>query len=266
MASKKRVKHESEPDPDAKRAAVGVVDEPDREAMLKQLVKALLPAELVRNHNYDIKCAETYIEKNVHNSTMRGNPPAWVKRANPPVPITGAHDLCKVAFIGSIVNYECKLQLVDGTTLRFTCERKDDPELSWSIDVNPDFDVFEAEFEQTMRRCTQPNEFRPVSTKPTWCYILLSMLVYTDQVFAPLDDEDAVRTQRDLPHADVVREMLNHFWDMDAAFEEWEETGDDKSCARLYYPFLVRLMTPEFALALNTETALGKFIFYKQSK
>lgn len=272
MASKKRAKHErSAPtgEPDAKRAAVGVVsvvEEPDREDMLKRLVKVLLPAELMRNYNYDIICAETCVEKNVHNGTMRGNPPQWVKKANPPVPIPGAHDLCKVVFIGSIIEYECKLQLVDGKTLCFTCERKYDPELKWSIDVNPDFDLFEAEFEKTMRRVTQPNEFRPIGTKPTWCYILLSMLVYTDLVFAPLDDKDAVRTQRDLPHADAVRTMLSQFWDMDAAFETYCEDGEYENCVHLYYPFLVRLMTPEFALALNAENALDKFIFYKQSK
>lgn len=265
MASKKRVKHESSaPEPDTKRPAVGVVDEPDREAMLKRLVHALIPAELTRDHNFEIICAETYVEKNVHHGTMRGKPSAWVHVIQ--VPIPGAHDLCKVLFIGSLNTYECKLQLIDGNTLCFTCERKEDPRLFWSVDVNPNFDLFEAEFLEMMRRTTQPNEFRPISTKPTWCYILLSMLVYTDQVFAPLDNEDVVRTQRDLPHAEATREMLNRFWDMDKAWDEAINTDECADYARLYYPFLVRLMTPEFALALNPETALDKFIFYKQTK
>ena len=265
MASKKRVKHErSAPagEPGAKRAAVGAVgavEEPDREGMLKRLVKALLPAELTRNHDYDITCAETYIEKNVHRTPVGRDALDCVTYVN-------AQVLCKVVFTGSFTSYECKLQLGNGNTLCFTCERKDDPKLKWSIDVNPDFALFDAEFEETMRRTTQPNEFGPIGTKPTWCYILLSMLVYTDHVFAPLDDKDAVRTQRDLPHAIAVRELLNCFWDMDAAWATAIETDEHADYARLYYPFLVRLMTPEFALALNAETALDNFIFYKQNK
>lgn len=103
--------------------------------------------------------------------------------------------------------------------------------------------------------------------------ILLCMLVYTEHVFDPLSDECdddggggyVKRTQRTAPHADATRKMLGRYWDMDKAYADVFETDEGNGeYSQLIYPFLVRLMTPEFAMESACEDMINELMFFEQ--
>ena len=109
----------------------------------------------------------------------------------------------------------------------------------WSVEVKSNLDVFEADFHKTARSAN--SVYRPAfGTTPAWCYILLSMLVYTDHVFDAVDDDDHERVQRAF-REDCIGDILQPFW---------PRSYDTRNTHGLY-PFLVQLMTPMFALNID---------------
>lgn len=129
--------------------------------------------------------------------------------------------------------------------------------------LQSDLDAFEREFEKNARR-ELPSVCEVIGHGAVIPYIMLCMLVYTEHVFAPLDDGKVERTQRRAPHAEAVCTMLKPYFDLDVA---WEKAVDDGewSYGRLFYPFLVRLMPVEFALDINCEDMLIMFFPVKHS-
>ena len=73
------------------------------------------------------------------------------------------------------------------------------------------------------------------------------------------------RTQRTAPHADATRTMLARYWDMDSVYADVFETEEGNGdYSQLIYPFLVRLMTPEFAMQSACEDMINEFMFFEQ--
>lgn len=116
--------------------------------------------------------------------------------------------------------------------------------------VREDLDEFDRVFEAHVKREFLPTAPQMIGHGATLAYVLLSMLVYTEHVFASLDDKTIKRTQRGEKHAADVQRVLDAYWAAAAA-------AATDTC----YPFLVRLMPPEFALRIKTVEQLGMFIF-----
>ena len=137
-------------------------------------------------------------------------------------------------------------------------------------DVQRDLDAFERAFEEAA--CSSLSIVCDVighgAVIPC---ILLCMLVYTEHAFDPLSNDDdgdggdVKRTQRAAPHADATRKMLARYWDMDKAYADVFETDEGNGeYSQMIYPFLVRLMTPEFAMECACEDMINEFMFFEQ--
>ena len=127
----------------------------------------------------------------------------------------------------------CALTLTQSGKLAFTCTVR--PNSKWRITLDPDLDRFEERYDREARAA--PGIYRAIiGTKPSWCYVLLSMLVYTDQVFCDPALEHRIRLQH-AHRSGPAYAILKEFWDVKPEGE--------------LYPFLVRLMKPEFALRLD---------------
>jgi hypothetical protein len=225
---------------------------------LAALVQALIPAYLKRTYDYTITRAEI-------------TPDAPLALANLCMDIFRIYDGMTDAEIHSrspVLNVSAHL-LCDKNTgelcvkLLLSIGGPRGSSVVKPTSLQRDLDAFEREFEKNARR-ELPSVCEVIGHGAVIPYILLCMLVYTEHVFAPLDDRKVERTQRRAPHAEAVRKMLEPYFDMDGAWEAVVEEGEG-SYGRLFYPFLVRLMPVEFALDINCEDMLNMFIFVKQS-
>lgn len=127
----------------------------------------------------------------------------------------------------------CSLTLVPPGKLVFACRIRSNSK--WQITLDADLDRFEERYEREARAA--PGAYRAIiGTTPAWCYVLLSMLVYTDQVFCDPALEHRIRLQHAYRTGPAYA-ILKEFWDVKPEGE--------------LYPFLVRLMRPEFALRLD---------------
>lgn len=127
----------------------------------------------------------------------------------------------------------CKLLLLPTGKLAFACHIRSNAK--WQIAIDADLDRFEEHYDREARAA--PGAYRAIiGTKPSWCYMLLSMLVYTDQVFCDPALEHRIRLQHAYRSGPAYA-ILKEFWDVKPEGE--------------LYPFLVRLMKPEFALRLD---------------
>lgn len=129
----------------------------------------------------------------------------------------------------------------------FVCARGDTEKTEFAtlripIDTPSDLDQFERDFSDTIRN-KRPEYRKVLGTRPVWAYVLLSMLVYTEHVFAPLEQKDVQRVQRDVKKR-RVHEVIGKFWTFGRGTKFLEQT---------IAPFLVRLMPPAFALKLNLQ-------------
>lgn len=246
--STKREKPACTPDPPAKKSACANTD-----VDLVKLVDLLIPAYLKRRNDYTITHAQITL-----------NAPACIAEFG--MQVSRKH------------TFEREHNTADFNVTSTLLRDKNTNDMSVNVslltkrsthfikcDVQSDLDTFERAFEESA--CSQISVACDVighgAVIPC---ILLCMLVYTEHAFDPLSDEcdDGVkRTQRAAPHADATRKMLNKYWDMDKAYADAFETGDGEYSA-LIYPFLVRLMTPEFAMESACEDMLNEFIFFKQ--
>ena len=224
-----------------------------RNAMLKRLVDVLIPEDLKRNGEFVItRCVTTpnssgeLIYADIHSGlqNMKYNTLAIIE-----------FDFRDYMSTSASMSFRCLLEMVNANELVFHCKTlvpanvtpgafygEDAP---WSVNVSSDIDVFEAAFHKAAR--TANSTYRPAfGTTPAWCYILLSMLVYTDHVFDPVDDADFSRVQRNFK-ADDIGALLDPFWNLADKKHAW--------APGLYpfYPFLVQLMPPAFALSIRDD-------------
>lgn len=151
-----------------------------------RLVAALLPASLTRNGEFTIKSATVHscidqIIFNRHVSMYSGD-------------TSSSHMLARVGFAfcapqaATPMNVECALEFVDRNRLVFHCKQMagapgmtDTYEAHWHVGVCSDLREFEANFARTVRNATI--DWLPAIGKtPDWCYILLAMLVYGDDL------------------------------------------------------------------------------------
>lgn len=223
---------------------------------LAALVQALLPAYLKRANKYRVTRAEITPDAPVQLAELcmdifRIYDEPIDSDARAPILSVSAH-LLRDKNTGELC---VKLNLSSGGPRGTSVVRP--------TSLQSDLDAFEREFEKNARR-ELPSVCEVIGYGAVIPYILLCMLVYTEHVFAPLDDRAVERTQRRAPHTEPVRELLEPYFDMEGAREEVVDEGVG-SYSRLFYPFLVRLMPPEFALDINCEDMLSMFIFAKQS-
>lgn len=230
------------------------------EEMLKRLVDILIPADLKRNGAFQLKtCTITPnntaegIYSDIHSGlqNMKYNILAEV--------VFDFRDYMRNA---SETRFRCYLQLVNADRIEFHCETqllvkpapgelygKDAP---WSVRVTSDIDVFEAAFHKAAREAN--STYHPAfGTTPAWCYILLSMLVYTDHVFDPADNADFSRVQHVFKESDAMAALLEPFWDL---------TNEKHAWAQGLYPFIVQLMPPAFALSIRGD---APELFFKRA-
>ena len=220
----------------------------ERAAMLKRLVNVLLPAYLKRNGEFTVTRCETTpnssgkcIYADIHSGlqNMKYNTLAIIE-----------FDFRDHVPNSTSTPFICRLELVNADKLVFHCKTQEPANMKpgthygmdapWSVDVTSDLDVFEASFHKAARRANYV--YRPAfGTTPAWCYILLSMLVYTDHVFDPVRDVDCARVQR-VFREDCIEAILQPFWDLCGEKHEW---------AQGLYPFIVQLMSPAFALSIR---------------
>ena len=209
-----------------------------RTEMLKRLIDVLLPADLKRNGSFRVTRCET---------TPGSNPRAIYER----IYGIGLNDMihyntlaiveftfCDYAPDGVETAFKCYIRLSSDEKLVFHCMSPGlaSNDARWAVELCAKNNVFEERFHKEARAAHPA--YRPAfGTTPAWCYILLSMLVYTDHVFDSADNDDYRRVQHAFceSHMDA---LLKPFWDATASSP---------------YPFLVRLMPPEFALSVNTE-------------
>lgn len=210
-----------------------------RSEMLMRLIHVLLPADLIRNGAFEVTRCETTpgsnpraIREMIHGGKMRD--------------MTHYHVLsiveftfCDYALDGAETSFACCIRLVNNNQLVFHCKSPGllHDDAFWNVEVTGDNNnIFETRFHKAARAAHPA--YRPAfGTTPVWCYILLSMLVYTDHVFDSIDNDDHRRVQYDFLESDM-RELLIPFWD---------------AMPSSPYPFLVRLMPPEFALSIGCE-------------
>lgn len=101
------------------------------------------------------------------------------------------------------------------------------------LQVTPDLNKFESRINMGLGG----THFSQIETRPAWTYILLSMLVYNDHVFDPLADTAVLRRRTG---SDAACELFSHVW----------KRGPD-SLYGAHWPFLVRLMSREFAFHVD---------------
>lgn len=225
----------------------------ERAAMLKRLVNVLLPADLKRNGEFTVTRCETTpngsgksIYADIHSDlqNMKYNTLAIVE-----------FDFRDYASSSASTSFICHLELINTDRLMFHCKTRGPANVTpgelygedapWSVDVTSNLDVFEAAFHKAARAAN--SVYRPAfGTTPAWCYILLSMLVYTDHVFDPVDEPDFSRVQRNFK-ADVIGALLDPFWNLTDKKHVWAQG------LYPFYPFLVQLMPPAFALSIRDD-------------
>ena len=208
---------------------------------LKRLVDVLLPKEMRRNGTYAIESATIHSDlKKVYSYINCG------------LSNMKYHDLAQVVFTFRSVDdpsdaktcFECRLELINDNRLVFHC-RKNNTSIKFEGAVQRDLDAFEDAFHSAARAAHEV--FRTaLGLKPTWCYILLAMLLYNEHVFDSITSPVA-RTAEDTMDACNI---LAPFWGVDM-------TCDDG----FWFPFIVRLMTPEFALRLDYTKDCEHFLF-----
>lgn len=225
-----------------------------RDAMLKRLVNVLIPQDLKRNGVFVVtrcvttpnssgRCIYADIHSGLHN--MKYKTLAIIEFDFRDCMSTSAH-----------VSFRCLLELVNTDRLVFRCKTLIPTNMapgelygedaSWSVDVKSDINVFEADFHKAAR--TANSIYRPAfGTTPAWCYILLSMLVYTDHVFDPVNEADFCRVQHNFKE-DGIDALLNPFWNLTDKKHAWAPD------LYPFYPFLVQLMPPAFALSIRDDT------------
>lgn len=201
-------------------------EERTRSEMLLSLAETLLPPDAQRSCDVSMYHAETgdlVVDSVVVRTRRRRrrNPLSRIDFTYRPRPQTKRER-------GS-----CKLLPLSTGKLAFACHLRSNSK--WQITLDADLDRFEERYEREARAA--PGIYRAIiGTKPSWCYVLLSMLVYTDQVFCDLALEHRIRLQHAY-RTGPAYEILKEFWDVKPEGE--------------LYPFLVRLMRPEFALRLD---------------
>jgi hypothetical protein len=220
----------------------------ERAAMLKRLVNVLLPADLKRNGEFVVTRCETtpdssgeIIYADIHSGlqNMKYNTLAIIE-----------FDFRDHVSNSTSTPFICRLELVNADRLVFHCKTREPANMPpgthygldapWSVDVKSDLDVFEASFHKAAHSANYTYH-AAFGTTPAWCYILLSMLVYTDHVFDAVDDDDHERVQRAF-REDCIGDILQPFWDLRDKKHEW---------AQGLYPFIVQLMPPAFALSIR---------------
>lgn len=147
-----------------------------------------------------------------------------------------------------VENYErlywCGIELDTDMQLTFVCELHRYPIMDCvrvCIDTH-DLQVFDGKFRRAIRSAS-PEYGRAFDTRPTLAYVLLSMLVYSEDVFAPIGQKTVQRTQIDVDER-CVRDVLGKFW-------TYGRHADDLK--NVIAPFLMRLIPSEFALTLKLE-------------
>lgn len=148
-----------------------------------RLVETLLPAKMKQNGAFAIKHAETHacLDQIIYNrhAAMYGED------------CRSSLVLARLVFTFEGAPIECMLELANRARLVFHCKKIVDLEKtpvgvpytyakeSCCVDVCSDFRVFEANFK---RAC--PYWLLACGKQPIWCYILLAMLVYDDELRA----------------------------------------------------------------------------------
>lgn len=243
-------------------AELATLDASDKEnsaEMLARLIHVLIPLDLKRNGTFTVKKSERTpgttackIYSYIHSGLscmkyttlsevvfrFRDRMPSGTEPEPEPEPE---------------LTFRCYLQLINCDRLEFHCHMQhpaDNAVAEWTVKVVNDIDAFETAF-HSAARAAHPI-YRPAfGTTPAWCYILLAMLVCTDHVFDPMSDTAVCRMQR-VPTDErrAMFDILAQFWpDRDLDKCEWTQC---------IYPFIVRLMSPEFALSV-CEDALELF-------
>lgn len=238
-------------------AELATLDASDKEnsaEMLARLIHVLIPLDLKRNGTFTVKKSErtpgstarkiySYIHSGL--SCMKYTTLSEVVFSFRDHMPSGTETEPEVTF-------RCYLQLINRDRLEFHCHMQppvDSAVAEWTVEVVNDIDAFETAF-HSAARAAHPI-YRPAfGTTPAWCYILLAMLACTDHVFDPMSDTAACRMQRvPVDERRAMFDILARFWVRDLDECDWTQC---------IYPFIVRLMSPEFALSV-CEDALELF-------